>query len=66
MRITTILGLLLGFVSIVLGMFLKGANPMALINPAAIVVIIVGTIAALLNSYPVEDVKKIPTLFKIL
>jgi chemotaxis protein MotA len=47
-------------------MILKGANVSALINPAAIVIIIVGTTAALLNAFPMYQFVKIVTMFKVL
>ncbi len=40
---TSFIGLILGTVSLIVGMFFKGVNPSVLGNPAAILIIIVGT-----------------------
>ncbi len=58
--------MVLGVVAVVVGMALKGASPMALINPAAFMIIFAGTAACLLNAFPMETLKKLPTLIKIL
>ena len=63
---TSLFGIVLGFVVLVGGMVLKGSDPAALMNPAALVIIFLGTIAALLNAFPLYEIKKIPTLFKVL
>lgn len=64
MELTTVIGTSLGIVAVLVGMALKGASPLALINPAAFMIILVGTAAAVLNAFPLEIVKKFPTLCK--
>ncbi|MDR3564930.1 MAG: flagellar motor stator protein MotA [Negativicutes bacterium] len=66
MEKSTVLGLVLGIVSIVVGMVLKGASIAALVNPAAFLIIFAGTAASLLNAFPMEQVKKFPVLLKML
>lgn len=66
MELSTLIGLLLGFIAVGVGMILKGASLTALINPAAILIIIVGTIATIFIGFPMEDIKRVPKLFKIL
>ncbi|BAE82083.1 chemotaxis protein MotA [Desulfitobacterium sp. LBE] len=66
MELSTLIGLLLGFIAVGVGMILKGASLTALINPAAILIIIVGTIATIFIGFPMEDLKRVPKLFKIL
>jgi len=63
---STIIGLILGITAIGTGMVLKGASLSALINPAATLIIFAGTAACLLNSFPMNQIKQVPTLFKIL
>ncbi|AQQ54146.1 flagellar motor stator protein MotA [Planococcus lenghuensis] len=63
---TSGLGLLLGIVVLIGGMMLKGSNPIALVNPAALVIIFGGTAACILIAFPMNEVKKIPALFKVL
>ncbi len=66
MEKATVLGLILGFVAIVGGLILKGANPSTLMNPAAIMIIFVGTAASLLVAFPMSEIKNIPNLFKVI
>ncbi len=63
---TSWLGILLGIFVLVGGMVLKGSEPAALINLAALLIIFVGTIAALLNAFPLYELKKIPVLFRVI
>lgn len=66
MDITSIIGIIIGFVAIAVGMILKGVSPIALINPAAILIIFAGTLATILIAFPLSEIKKLPKLFKIL
>ena len=52
MDIVSIIGIILGLITLVGGMILKGAPPVALLNPAALVIIFVGTAAAIMISFP--------------
>lgn len=63
---TSWFGLILGFVVLVGGLILKGSDPIALYNPAALVIIFGGTIACILIAFPMDEVKKIPSLFKVI
>ena len=45
---TSIIGLILGLIAVGVGMVLKGVGVTALINPAALLIIILGTVAAAL------------------
>ena len=64
MEITTVIGVVMGVLAVSVGMVLKGASLAALINPAAFLIIIVGTAAALLNAFPLEQIKNFPVLCK--
>ncbi|WEK54336.1 MAG: flagellar motor stator protein MotA [Candidatus Cohnella colombiensis] len=67
MKNSTVIGLTLGFVALILGMYLKKAPLLSLVNnPAAYVIIIVGTIASVMMAFPMHDLKKVPKLFKII
>jgi chemotaxis protein MotA len=63
---TSWLGILLGIFVLVGGMILKGSDPSSLYNPAAILIIFGGTAAALLNAFPLNELKKIPVLFRVI
>ena len=64
MEKSTVIGVVLGIGAVIIGMALKGASPAALVNPAAFMIIIVGTAAALFNAFPMEQVKNFPELVK--
>ena len=64
MEQSTIIGVVLGLVAVVGGMVVKGASLTALINPAAFMIIILGTVACLFNAFPMDKIKQMPTLFK--
>ena len=66
MKNTTIIGIILGVMAVVLGMVFKHASLTAFLNPAAFMIIIVGTIAAVTIAFPLSELKKVPTLFGIL
>lgn len=67
MEKSTIVGLLLGLFSLIVGMYLKGANPLAIVmNPAALIIIFVGTAASISIGFPGSELKKIPKLFKLI
>ena len=66
MEKSTVIGLIAGFVSVFVGMILKGAPLSSMNNPAAFLIIIGGTFACLFNAFPMDVVAKLPTLFKLL
>lgn len=66
MELTTIIGIILGIGAVIGAMFFKHIDFGVLYNPAALLVIFVGTIATILNSFPGENVKVVGSLFKIL
>lgn len=66
MELTTLLGIIAGISAVTGAMIFKHINFSILLNPAAFMVIIVGTVATILNSYPGANLKNIGTLFKIL
>ena len=65
MEKSTLIGIIAGFISVFVGMILKGAPLTALNNPAAFLIIIGGTFACLFNAFPMDQVKKLPILFKL-
>ncbi|KKE78266.1 flagellar motor protein MotA [Bacilli bacterium] len=65
MDIATILGLLIGLIAIGVGMVLKGVSLTALVNPAAILIIILGTIGAVMIAFPTSTIRKVPSYFRI-
>ena len=66
MEKSTVIGVVLGFVSVGVGMVLKGAHLSSLLNYAAFLIIIGGTAAAVLIAFPMSELAKIPKLFRII
>lgn len=66
MELSSLIGLIGGIGAVGVGMALKGADPYSLINPAAFLIIIAGTAAALFNAFPMKDLKRFPKLLKII
>lgn len=65
MKNSTIIGLILGLVAILVGMTLKGAPISSLLNPAAFMIILVGTAASLFIGFPLSEISKFPGLLKL-
>ncbi|WP_047980872.1 flagellar motor stator protein MotA [Ornithinibacillus contaminans] len=63
---SSLIGIILGVVAIGVGMVLKGVGLGALINPAAILIILAGTVASVTIAFPMNTLKKVPALFKII
>lgn len=63
MDLSTIFGLILGFVALFVGMAMKGVTPDNLWNLAAILIIIFGTIASVVIAFPMSELKNVPKLF---
>ena len=57
MELTTLLGIIVGFLAVIVAMFFKGISFTVFLNPAAFFVIFVGTAATILNSFPGENLK---------
>lgn len=62
MDITTGLGLLIGFGALLVSVILEGGTPLALANVPAFVIVMGGTLGALLISFPMERIKTLPKL----
>ncbi|KHF39632.1 flagellar motor stator protein MotA [Halalkalibacter okhensis] len=63
---TSIFGIILGVLAVLFGLYFKGTSFGVLLNPAAIIIIFVGTAATILIGFPGNEVKRIPKLFGVL
>ncbi|MBL5768056.1 flagellar motor protein MotA [Heyndrickxia sporothermodurans] len=63
---TSVIGVILGVVAIGVGMVMKGVPLNALVNPAAFLIIILGTIAAVTIAFPTSEIKRVPKLFGVI
>lgn len=66
MDIFLVIGVVVGLLAIVVGMIVKGANVAVLLNPAAAIIILIGTSAAVMNSFPKKEFLNIPKLLGVL
>ena len=66
MDIFLIIGLVLGAICIVMALVLKGASVAMLLNGEVFVIIFGGMIAAVLSSYTMADIKRLPKVMKVL
>lgn len=60
MDIFLVIGVITGLLAVVVGMIVKGADVTVLLNPAAAIIILVGTTAAVMNSFPKNEFLRIP------
>ena len=65
MEISTVIGLVMGLVSVFVGMILKGAPLSAMNNPAAFLIIIGGTFSCLFIAFKMDQMKMLPKLFSM-
>ena len=64
MELSTVIGISLGTLAVFVGMVIKGAPITALANPAAFLIIVGGTMGAVMNALPMDVVKRTPVLLK--
>ncbi|MFD0712940.1 flagellar motor stator protein MotA [Paenibacillus sp. GCM10027626] len=65
MEKSTLIGIVLGITAVTVGMVLKGAPISNLYNPAAFMIILVGTAASLFIGFPLSELAKFPKLIKM-
>lgn len=63
---TSFFGIIIGIIAIGLGMYLKGVGPEVLINPAALLIIFLGTIASVTVAFPLSEIKRVPKLLGVI
>jgi chemotaxis protein MotA len=66
MDIFLVIGIISGLLAVVTGMVVKGANIGVLLNPEAAIIIFVGAIATIMNSYPKSEFLNIPKILGVL
>lgn len=66
MDLFLIIGVITGALAVVVGMYVKGADVHVLLNPAAAIIILIGTTAAVMNSFPQKEFLNIPKVLKAL
>lgn len=66
MDLFLLIGIIAALVIVVAAMILKGASIAMLFSPEAMMIIFGGIIVALINTYPLADIKRLPGIFKVL
>lgn len=66
MDISSVVGVVIAFVTIIVGVVMKGVPITNLFVPAALLIIIGGTVATVIIAFPMKELKRIPKIFKIL
>lgn len=66
MDVFLLIGIVVGTAAILGGMLIKGASITILLSPEAALIIIVGLIAATINSFPLQEIKRLPKMVKVL
>lgn len=62
MDLTTIIGLIFAFIALVGGFALEGGGPGGLIDGVAFLIVVGGTVAAVVVSFPFSELKRLPAL----
>jgi chemotaxis protein MotA len=62
MNLSTVIGLPFGFVALIAAFLIERGNPASLILPSPFIIIIGGTLGALMTSFDMSDIKAIPKL----
>lgn len=65
MDIFVVIGMIVGLAVVTAGLLMKGASVAILISPEAMMVILIGTAAAIMNSFPKSEFFNIPKLFGV-
>jgi chemotaxis protein MotA len=65
MDISTLLGLLVGFGSLMVSVLMEGGSPAAFLSPSAMLIVFGGTFGATMIAYPLETFLKLPGLIGI-
>ncbi|KAB7705396.1 flagellar motor stator protein MotA [Bacillus aerolatus] len=63
---SSIIGMILGIIAVGVGMIFKGVSPIVLFNPAALLIILLGTAATITIAFPSSELKRLPKLFGII
>jgi chemotaxis protein MotA len=64
MKASSIIGIVVGCLGIAVGATMEGSNVMAVLNPSAMMIVLLGTLGATITGTSFESIKAIPKLFK--
>jgi len=66
MESSTLIGLVIGFASLILGFVLEGGHITSLLQPTAALIVFGGTVGATIISFTINEIKIIPGLIKVI
>ena len=66
MNISFIVALIAALASVLVAFVIEGGHLTAILSPTGFMIVVLGSIAATIMSFPLSDVKRIPKLFKVL
>ena len=64
MKASSIIGIIVGCLGIAVGATMEGSNVMAVLNPSAMMIVLLGTLGATITGTSFESIKAIPKLYK--
>jgi chemotaxis protein MotA len=64
MKASSVIGIVVGCLGIAMGATMEGSNIMAVINPSAMLIVLVGTLGATITGTSFDSIKGIPKLYK--
>jgi chemotaxis protein MotA len=64
MKASSIIGIVVGCLGIAMGATMEGSNIMAVLNPSAMLIVLVGTLGATITGTSFDSIKAIPKLYK--
>jgi chemotaxis protein MotA len=64
MKASSVIGIVVGCLGIAMGATMEGSNIMAVLNPSAMLIVLVGTLGATITGTSFDSIKAIPWLYK--
>jgi chemotaxis protein MotA len=64
MKASSVIGIIVGCLGIAMGATMEGSNIMAVLNPSAMLIVLVGTLGATITGTSFASIKAIPKLYK--
>jgi len=63
MKVSSVIGLVVAIAGLFLGATMEGSNPMAILNPSAMLIVLGGTLGAVIMGTSFDSIKAIPKLY---
>src|ERR1051325_5676148 len=64
MKASSVIGIVVGCLGIAMGATMEGSNIMAVLNPSAMLIVLLGTLGATITGTSFDSIKAIPKLYK--